>query len=228
MKCVILCGGKGTRINELTQEMPKSLLMVGERPMLLRLIDHYAKYGVNEFILCLGYQGNKIKEYFKLNPSRYKIEMVDTGENVTKAERLLKVKNLLGEKFFVAYGDDLSDVDINDLASFYNKNNKIALLTAIRPYNPFGVIKIDENTGEVKEFKEKPLMNEWINGGFFIFDKKIFNYFAEGDELEKEIFEKLVRDKQIIAFKHNGFWKSMNNLKDYKELNSMYERGELK
>ncbi|MBS3066058.1 NTP transferase domain-containing protein [Candidatus Pacearchaeota archaeon] len=228
MKCVILCGGQGTRMGDLTQEMPKPLLKIGNKPMLCHLMDYYAKYGVTEFIVCLGYLGDKIKGYFAENPSKYSITFVDTGENTTKAERLLKIKDLLDEDFCVAYGDDLSDVNIKELVEFYNSKNKIAMLTAIRPQNPFGILELDEETSEIKDFKEKPLMNEWINGGYFIFNKKIFNYFGEGDELEKEIFEKLVKDKQIVAYKHRGFWKSMNNLKDYKDLNLMFESGKLK
>lgn len=227
MKCVILCGGQGTRMGDLTTEIPKPLLKIGNKPMLVRLMDHYSKYEVNEFILCTGYLGDKIKDYFEQNPQKYTIKIIDTGESSTKAERLIKVKDLLDEKFYVAYGDDLSDVDIGKLKKFYESNNKIAVLTAIRPQNPFGILEIEEETGIIKSFKEKPLMKEWINGGYFMFSKKIFDYFEKGDELEKEIFEKLAKDGQLIAYLHKGFWKSMNNLKDYKELNLMYEQGKL-
>ncbi len=222
MKCVILCGGQGMRMGDLTKEMPKPLLMVGNRPMLCRLMDHYAKYDITEFILCVGYLGDKIKDYFKQNPVKYKVQIIETGNESTKVERLLKVKDLLDEEFCVAYGDDLSDVDLGKLKQFYEKKKKIAVLTAIRPHNPFGILEIDSKTGLIRSFKEKPVMSEWINGGYFIFNKKIFDYFSEGDELEKEIFEKLVKKNEIGAYRHAGFWKSMNNLKDYKELNLMY------
>jgi len=227
MKCGILCGGQGMRMEDLTKDIPKPLLQIGGKPTLCRLMDHYAKYGIEEFILCVGYLGDKIEDYFKQNPVKYNVKVVDTGNNCTKAERLLKVRDLLGEQFYVAYGDDLSDVDLNKLKQFYIKMGKTAVLTAIRPQNPFGVLDIDNETGLIKNFKEKPLMNEWINGGYFIFNKNIFDYFDKGDELEKEIFEKLVKKGEIAAYQHTGFWKSMNTTKDYAELNLMYEQGKL-
>ena len=227
MKCDILCGEQGIRMEDLTKDIPKPLLQIGGKPTLCRLMDHYAKYGIEEFILCVGYLGDKIEDYFKQNPVKYNVKVVDTGNNCTKAERLLKVRDLLGEQFYVAYGDDLSDVDLNKLKQFYIKMGKTAVLTAIRPQNPFGVLDIDNETGLIKNFKEKPLMNEWINGGYFIFNKNIFDYFDKGDELEKEIFEKLVKKGEIAAYQHTGFWKSMNTTKDYAELNLMYEQGKL-
>ena len=215
------------RMEDLTKDIPKPLLQIGGKPTLCRLMDHYAKYGIEEFILCVGYLGDKIEDYFKQNPVKYNVKVVDTGNNCTKEERLLKVRDLLGEQFYVAYGDDLSDVDLNKLKQFYIKMGKTAVLTAIRPQNPFGVLDIDNETGLIKNFKEKPLMNEWINGGYFIFNKNIFDYFDKGDELEKEIFEKLVKKGEIAAYQHTGFWKSMNTTKDYAELNLMYEQGKL-
>lgn len=228
MKCVILCGGQGIRMGELAQEIPKTLLKIGNKPVICRLMDHYAKYGVNNFILCLGHLGNKIREYFAKNPSEYKLELVDTGEDSTKVQRLLKIKDLVEDSFYVSYGDDLSDINLKDSKQLFEKSNKIAMLTVIQPQNPYGILKIDDSSGKVMDFEEKPKMKEWINGGYFIFSKKIFDYFNENEELEKEVFKKLAKAGELIAFKHLGYWKSMNNPKDYKELNDLYELGELK
>ena len=228
MKCVILCGGKGMRMGELTEHLPKPLLIVGDKPILEHIMDHYAKYGITEFILCLGHLGDKIKAYFKNKNTGYKIEMVDTGEKSTKAQRLLKVKDMVKEEFFVSYSDDLSDVNISKLIEFHKKEKRIATLTAVRLNNPYGVIELDEfEPNIISNFKEKPTMKEWINGGYFLFDERIFDYIKENDELEKEVFEKLVKEKQIIAFRHQGFWKSVNNIKDYNELNEIFKNGKL-
>lgn len=228
MKTVILCGGKGTRMGENSEIIPKSLLKIGDVPMIEHIMNHYAHHNITEFVLCLGHLGEKIKDYFSKNPSDYKIEMIDTGKNTSKAQRLKKIKYLLGDNFFVSYGDDLSDVNISSLREFHAKEGKIATLTAVRVPNPYGVLEFcADNQNLISNFKEKPLMNEWINGGYFLFNKKIFDYINQRDELEKEVFNKLVKEKQISAYKHQGFWKSMNSLKDYLELNSMFEEGKL-
>jgi glucose-1-phosphate cytidylyltransferase len=229
MKCVVFCGGKGIRMDGTASITPKPLLMIKSKPVLEHIMDHYAKYGVTEFILCLGYLGDKIRAYFESHSTPYRIEMIDTGDNSSKAERLLKVKNLLGETFFVTYGDDLSDVDISKVLEFHKSQGKIATLTAIRLPNPYGVLEIhDFEPHIISRFKEKPIMNEWINGGYFVFDKKIFNYIKDKEELEKEVFERLAAEKQIVAFRHPGFWKSMNTLKDHVELNELAEKGDLR
>jgi glucose-1-phosphate cytidylyltransferase len=233
---VILCGGKGTRMGESSESIPKPLLMVGNKPVLEHIMDHFAKYGINEFILCLGHLGEKIKNYFLSNPVNYMVEMIDTelveranaGLETTKAQRLLKVKSKIEGDFFVTYGDDLSNVNISNLINFHKKENKIVTLTAVKLHNPYGVLELDEfEPNSISNFKEKPLMREWINGGYFIFNYKIFDYINETEDLEKEVFEKLVKEKQIVAYRHPGFWKSMNTIKDSIELNDMFKKGEL-
>jgi glucose-1-phosphate cytidylyltransferase len=228
MKCVILCGGRGVRLNELTGEIPKPLINVGEKPIVEHIMDHYASHGIKDFVLCLGYLGEKIKDYFENKNIGYGIEMVDTGVDTSKAHRLLKVKHLLGESFFVSYGDDLSNVNITKLIDFHNRERKIATLTAVRLQNPYGEIALDDYEPHVvSDFIEKPIMNAWINGGYFIFDKNIFDYIDENDELEDHVFKKLTKEKQLSAFRHSGFWKSMNTLKDSIELNDMLKSGNL-
>ena len=221
MQVVVLCGGKGTRLSEYTEQIPKPLIGVGGKPILLHTIDMYSDYGCKDFILCLGYKGDKIREYFK-NKSSFNIEFVDTGINSNKAERLMKIKKYVKEDdFFVTYGDDLSDVNINELLKFHYKNKKIVTLTAVDLVSQFGIVKVNKKW-EVTEFKEKPKLNCIMNGGFYVFNRKIFDYIKKGYDLEKETFEDLAKEKMICAFYHKGFWKSMNTLKDVIELNEMF------
>ena len=227
MKTVILCGGKGTRLRELTEEIPKPLVEIGGKPILWHLMKIYSHYGFNDFILCLGYKGELIKEYFsRNNKENWKITFVDTGEEANKAERIKKVqKYIKDDNFFVAYGDDVCDVNVKKVLDLHLKKNKVVTLTAVNLLSPFGVMEVNDND-EVTEFKEKPKLDYWMNGGYFVFNKKIFNYLKEGYDLEKEAFEELAKEKQIAAFKHHGFWKSMNTFKDVVELNELWEKGD--
>jgi len=224
MQVVVLCGGKGTRLSEYTEQIPKPLIEVGGKPILSHIMDMYGHYGHNDFILCLGYKGDKIREFFK-DEDRYDIEFVDTGVDSNKADRIMKIKNYVKEdNFFVTYGDDLSDVDINALLEFHNKNKKIVTLTAVDLVSPFGILEINKKF-EVTRFKEKPRLNHLMNGGFYVFNKKIFDYIKRGYDLEKETFEDLSKEKMIAAFYHKGFWKSMNTLKDVMELDELFANG---
>ena len=224
MQVVILCGGKGTRLSERTEEIPKPLVEIGEKPILSHLMSLYAQTGHKDFILCLGYKGEKIEEYFK-NKKDWNIEFVQTGETANKAERLMKIKDSIKDTtFLLSYGDDLSNVDVNKVIEFHKKANKIVTLTAVPLISQFGIIELNEKC-EVTKFREKPKLDHFINGGFYVMEKKIFDYIKPGYDLEKETFEDLAKDGQIIAFKHNGFWKSMNTLKDVVELNELYNKG---
>lgn len=221
MKTVILCGGEGTRLKELTEEIPKPMIEIGGKPILWHLMKFYQGHGFNDFILCLGYKGEKIREYFKDN-DEFNIQFVDTGDKSSKAERIKKIRKYVGDEFFVAYGDDLSDVDIKEVLEKHREKRKIVTLTSIRPEFQYGVINFEGE--EAIGFREKPKLDHWINGGFFVFNKKIFNYLDEG-ELEKECFEKLASERQINVFKHEGFWKSMNTFKDTLDLRKLWEEG---
>ena len=223
MQVVVLCGGKGTRLSEYTEKIPKPLIEIGGKPILWHIIQMYKSYGCNEFIFCLGYKGDKIKQFFK-KEKKVKIHFEDTGLNSNKAERIKKVRHLIkSEDFFVTYGDDLSDVSIKKLYEFHKKNKKIVTLTAVNLLSPFGILDFDKK-GNVIGFKEKPKLDYFMNGGFYVFNKKIFSYMKKNYDLEKEAFEELAKNNQIAAFKHNGFWKSMNTLKDVEELNEMYDK----
>lgn len=227
MQVVVLCGGKGTRLSEYTEEIPKPLIEVGDKPILWHIVQLYRSFGHKEFIFCLGYKGEKIKDYFK-DEKVVKIEFVETGLDSNKAERILKVRHLINnDDFFVTYGDDLSDVDLDKLYQFHKKNKKIVTLTAINLESPFGILEFGKN-GEVIGFREKPRLEYFMNGGFYVFNQKIFSYMNKGHDLEKETFAELAKIRQIAAFKHKGFWKSMNTLKDVIELNELYNKGEMK
>jgi len=225
MQTVILCGGKGARLSGYTEEIPKPLVQVGNKPILHHLMELYASFGHKEFILCIGYKGQKIRDYFKSN-KEWSIKFADSGEDANKAERLLKARDLIKDStFLVSYGDDLTDADINAIIDFHKKNKKAVTLTAVPLLSQFGILEIN-NKGEVTSFREKPKLSHWMNGGFYVMERKIFNYIKPGYDLEKETFEDLARDRQIAAFMHDGFWKSMNTLKDVIEFNGMFKEGD--
>jgi glucose-1-phosphate cytidylyltransferase len=227
MKVVIFCGGKGTRISEYTQEIPKPLVEIGSKPILWHIMKYYSTFGHNDFILCLGHKGNKIKQYFS-NNTEFKVQCIDTGRESLKSERLKYIKHLIDtDTFFVAYGDDVSNVDLNKLLNFHNQSDCIATLTTIQPNSQFGILITDENH-LVTEFKEKPKLEHWINAGFFIFNKKIFDYMPEGEELERGVFELLAKDRKLSAYKHKGFWRCMNTVKDMVLLNKIWDENNAK
>ena len=232
MKTVILCGGLGSRLSEETKTKPKPMVKIGKDPILVHVMKIYEKYGFNKFILALGYKKNIIIDYFKKNKNKkWNIEFVDTGKNSLTGNRLLKLKKKLinEENFFLTYGDGLIDLNITKLLNFHKKNKKIATLTAVRPPARFGELKI-QKAGLVKKFEEKNQINQgWINGGFFIFNKKIFDYLPKNQcMLERGPMTKLTQDKQLVALKHNGFWQCMDTLRDKELLNKLWNSGKFK
>ena len=184
----------------------------------------YASQGFNNFILCLGYEGKKIEEYFENNNDEdWNIQFVNTGLESAKSERIQQIKSLIkGDDFFLAYGDDVADIDLTALLNFHRSKGVIMTITAVRMLSPFGILEKDGNTDLIIKFKEKPKLDKWMNGGFMVSTKAIFNYLALG-ELESQVFEELVRLKQICAYNHEGEWRSMNTLKDVIELNNLWE-----
>ncbi|MBI2133057.1 NTP transferase domain-containing protein [Candidatus Woesearchaeota archaeon] len=225
MQTVILCGGEGTRLREYTEAIPKPMVEVGGKPIIWHIMKIYSHYGHDEFILCLGYKGEKIREYFgKNNSEKWKITFVDTGEKSNKAERLMQAKGYIkDENFLVAYGDDVSDVDINKVIELHRKSGKIVTLTAVNPESQFGVLKL--NSDIVEGFIEKPKLEQWVNGGFFCMKSTVFSHLRKGHELEDETFKELASKKEIAAYKHSGFWKCMNVFKDVVELNDLWNKG---
>lgn len=229
MKTVILAGGKGTRLREYTEDMPKALVAIGGKPIIWHIMKIYASRGFTDFVVCAGYFREQLEDYFAKNKTGgWNVEIADTGLDSTKAERIRRVEKFLqgDENFFLAYGDDVSDVDVRKVLDFHLKAKKTATLTTVNPESQFGIMKYDAKSGIVKEFIEKPKLNQWINGGFFVFNKKIFGYLKKvPGELESEVFGALVKDKELVAYRHAGFWKCMNTFKEWSELNELWQKG---
>ena len=220
MKVVILCGGLGSRLAEETKLIPKPMVKIGKLPILIHIINYYKKFGLKNFILATGYKSKIIDNYFK---NKKDITCIFTGKNTLTGGKVLKIKKYFkkNENFLLTYGDGLTNQNINKLIRFHLKNKKIATLTAVMPPARFGVLKIKRN--KITSFKEKIQMkNNWINGGFFVFNSKIFK-FISGDKtmLEREPFQNLSKKGQLIAFKHNGFWQCMDTMRDKMALNKL-------
>ena len=220
MKVVILAGGFGTRLSEYTKSIPKPMIKIGGLPILVRIMKHYAKFGFNEFYIALGYKGNVIKNYFKKNKFNWKVNLIRTGKNTMTGGRLKRLKKYLnGESFFLTYGDGLSDINIIKLLKFHKKNKKLVTVTAVRPPARFGALKLKGNF--VSYFKEKSRMDEgWINGGFFVVNFKFLN-FIKNDKtyLEREPLEKISKLNELSAYRHNGFWQCVDNMRDLISIN---------
>ena len=219
MKVIILAGGSGTRISEYTKTIPKPMIKIKKKPLIHRIMEHYSKYGHNDFFIALGYKGHVIKDYFKKKKlTNWNINLIETGRNTMTGGRLKKFEKIMkNETFMLTYGDGLSDVNINNLINFHKKNKKIATLTAVRPPARFGAVKLKGNN--VTYFKEKSKLDEgWINGGFFVMEPKIFRY-IKGNKtfLEKEPLVSISKIRQLVAYKHYGFWQCMDTIRD-KEL----------
>tara|TARA_B100000963_G_scaffold350688_1_gene361274 strand:- start:3504 stop:4190 length:687 start_codon:yes stop_codon:yes gene_type:complete len=224
MKVVILAGGFGTRLSEYTRTIPKPLVKIGNKPILVHIMKLYSKYGFNEFIIALGYKGSLIKKYFKKNTFPWKVELIDTGFNTMTGGRIKRLKKYLkNDQFFLTYGDGVSNVNIKKLLNFHKKNKKIGTLTAVRPPARFGAIKIKNNF--VNYFKEKSKLDEgWINGGFFVFEPQFLDYIKNDNTyLEKEPLEKLSKQNQLVAYKHKSFWQCMDTLRDKKILEKEFK-----
>src|SRR5204863_4785784 len=238
MKTVILCGGRGTRLDEHGTAIPKGLFPIGDRPMIWHICKIYSQIGFNEFVLCLGYLKERYSEYFGLeivsadrnngftNEEDWNIKLADTGLDTNTGGRIKSVESFLDgeQRFFATYGDGLSDVNLKALLEFHRSHGKIATLTAVNPISTFGLLDIDENSG-VRLFREKPKLNEWINGGFFVFEREIFDYLNTDSTLEKSPFRALAAEGQLMAFRHGGFWKCMDTYKDSIEMNELWAQG---
>jgi glucose-1-phosphate cytidylyltransferase len=238
MKIIILAGGKGSRISEYTKTIPKPMIKIGNKPILLHIIEHYLKHGFKNFYIALGYKKNVIIKYFKnfkkidksfthiIKKKKVTITLSNTGENTLTGGRIKKMKKFINkdENFMFTYGDGISNINIKKLNLFHKKNKKLITVTAVRPPARFGEITIKNN--RVLTFKEKPQVSEgWINGGFFVAKYNFFNL-IKGDKtiLEKEPLEKAAKQKELYAFKHKGFWKCMDTHRDKKVLEEAYKK----
>ena len=222
MKVVILAGGLGTRLSEYTHSIPKPMININGKPMIYYIMKHYAKNGFKDFYLALGYKGNVIKKFFKKNSFGWNIKLVDTGKHTMTGGRLKRLKKHLGnETFMMTYGDGLSNVNLKKLLKFHKKNKKLVTVTAVRPPARFGVLKFKGNL--VNYFKEKSKLDEgWINGGFFVMEYK-FLRFIKNDRtyLERQPLEKTSKKKQLIAFKHQGFWQCVDTKRDLDKIKKL-------
>jgi glucose-1-phosphate cytidylyltransferase len=226
MKVIILAGGFGTRIAEYTKIIPKPMVKINKKPILIHIMEHYVKFGFDNFYIALGYKGNIIKKYFDKNKYKWNINLIDTGIKTMTGGRLKRLKKFIGnETFLMTYGDGISDVNIKKLIKFHKNNKKLVTLTAVRPPARFGAIKLIGN--KVKIFKEKENTDEgWINGGFFVINPKFFKYIKNDNTfLEKEPLEKLSNERQLTAFKHNGFWQCMDTKRDKDKLEEILKSG---
>ena len=225
MKVVILCGGKGTRLAEETKLIPKPMVKIGNKPILIHIMNIYQKYGFNEFVLAIGYRGFVIENYLKKN-KKFKVKIFKTGLNNLTGKRLFKLRNYLkNERFMLTYGDGVTSQNLKSLLNFHVKNKKIATLTAVRPPTRFGELSLN-NKSTVNKFEEKPHINQgWINGGFFVFEPQIFNFLSNKNTmLEREPINKLVKKKQLAAYQHRGFWHCMDTMRDKILLNKIWEK----
>lgn len=250
MKVVILAGGKGTRISEETRIKPKPMIEIGGKPMLWHIMKIYSHYGFNDFIICCGYKGNIIKDYFinyymyqtdstfllksgneefhdgKVEP--WRITLANTDINTLTAGRILKIREYIGnEPFMLTYGDGVSDVNIRRLLEFHQINGKIATITVVKPLGRFGGVQIDDDTKCVKLFREKAREDQaWVNAGFMVLDPTVFKYLGNGNEmLEDGPFERIVKLGQMSAFQHAGFWSPMDNIHDRNYLETLWSEG---
>ena len=225
MKLVILAGGYGTRLAEETVLKPKPLVKIGNKPIIWHIMKIYSFFGINDFIICLGYKGHILKKElskYKKN-EKWNVEFVNTGLNTMTGGRLKRVKKFLknDKNFCLTYGDGLCDVNIKKLINFHIKKNKITTVTAVQQKNRYGVLIIDK-TSKIQLIKEKP--SEYINGGFFVLSNKIFKYLKNDKTIfEKDCLPKLVKNKQLMAYKHNGFWACMDTMREKKELNKIWK-----
>ena len=228
MKCVILADGYGTRISEESHLKPKPMVEIGGKPILWHILKIYSSYGINEFVICCGYKGEIIKEYFSNNNStQWNVELVDTGTDTMTGGRLKRIQNHIDDTFCATYGDGLGNIDINNLISFHREKKSVATLTATHPPERYGILSL--NGDHVTEFREKHSgESSWINGGFFVFEPEIFDYIHnDSTVLEKSPLETLAKENKLTAFKHNGFWYPMDTLREKNHLEELYKSGNI-
>jgi glucose-1-phosphate cytidylyltransferase len=224
---VILCGGRGTRLREHTQMIPKALVEVGGRPILWHVIRIYAEQGFRRFLLCTGHKGELIERFVREDglPGGLEIECVDTGEDTPTGGRVARVaERLRGERFCVTYADGVADIDLRAELAFHEAHGRQATMTVVQPSLQFGVARID-GSDVVERFEEKPRFDGWVNGGFFVFQPRVLDVLADGSVLEREPLQRLAGSRELRAFRHTGFWDCMDTYKDAVLLNDLWAAG---
>ena len=224
MKTVILCGGKGTRAYPHTVDVPKPLLYVGGRPVLSHVVDIYANQGFRDFVLAAGYMKEAIENWAVSADASCTVDVVDTGEETNTGGRVARVEHLVGETFFVTYADGLGDVDLHALLAFHHSHPGCATLTTVPLPSQYGTLALDDD-GRINDFREKPkLPDHPINAGFFVFDRRAFDHWA-GEDLERDVLPALGAAGELYAYRHPGFWQSMDTHKDSRELSALFQGG---
>lgn len=249
MQVVILCGGAGTRLAELTEIQPKPMVPIGGKPILWHIMKLYSHYGYNEFVLALGYKGDQIRSYFAnyymmnsdlkvdigtqhvevLEPfheeKKWSVVLAETGDQTPTGGRLKAVeKYLTGDRFMVTYGDGVSNVDLGALEAFHGSHGKAATVTGMRPFSRWGELGIEGDL--VSEFREKPVLREgWVSGGFFVFERRVLDLLRSDSALEREPLERLAKERELAVFRHDGFWYAMDTLRDMRALNEQWAGG---
>ena len=250
MKAVILCGGLGSRISEETINKPKPLIEIGKMPILWHIMKIYSHYGINDFIICCGYKGYLIKEFFfnyslqtsnvtintltnkvkfhNKKKENWNVTLIDTGEDTLTGGRILRIKKYVGEDFLLTYGDGVSNINIKKSIDFHKKNKKIATMTVVKPRGRFGSVMINNQSKLITSFKEKKINNDtWVNGGFFVLNKKVFNYLKDDFTVfEEKPLENLAKDKQLSAFCHSEFWSPMDTPRDKNYLQGLWKKNQ--
>lgn len=246
---VILAGGLGTRLREETEYRPKPMVEVGGIPILVHIMRHYARFGFKRFIVCVGYKGDVIRDYFtnyhgsdyairvnlskgivtplgrKVDIEDWEVTIVDTGRDTLTGGRLLSIQEFIDQpRFLATYGDGLSNVNLDEVWKFHISHNETATVTAVKPTSRFGTLSLMED-GKVKRFREKEISEEWINGGYFVFSRDVFDY-LDTDALENGTMERLVNAKKLNAFKHYGFWQCMDTPREFQDLNNLWDSGQ--
>jgi glucose-1-phosphate cytidylyltransferase len=224
---VILCGGRGTRLREATQTIPKPLVEIGGRPILWHVIRIYAHQGFTRFVLCLGHKGGLIEEFVRQDglPENLTIECVQTGEETPTGGRIARVRDRLGsDRFCVTYADGVADIDLAALLDFHTTHGALATMTVVQPQLQYGVARLN-GEGLVEGFEEKPQFDGWINGGFFCFENGVLDYLEDDSILEREPLERLAADGELRAYRHTGFWDCMDTYKDAVLLNDLWAAG---
>ncbi len=250
MKVLILCGGVGTRLKEETEFKPKPMVMVGRKPIIWHIMKHYSFYGHSEFILALGYKADYIKDFF-LNQKAFtsdftletsthsaefhlekrseiddfKITFVDTGVDSLIGERILRCKSYLTEEenFIVTYGDGVSNININSLIKFHEKQKTIGTITGVHPRTKYGLLEVNKKNF-IENFHEKPVLSDWVNGGYMVFNQKVFPFLRK-NEMEIAALKRLIKKKQLSIYKHSGFWFAVDTYKELEDLNSIWDSG---
>jgi glucose-1-phosphate cytidylyltransferase len=250
VRAVILAGGLGTRLREETEFRPKPMVEVGGRPILWHIMKLFAHHGVADFVVCTGYRGEVIKEYFlnyearnndftiTLGRSRdiefhdqhlesdWRVTVAETGADTQTGGRVKRIERYVGDddRFMVTYGDGLADVDVSRLLRFHQAHGRLATITTVRPLSRFGVVDLLPDH-QVKQFREKPQVDDWVSAGFFVFEREVFDYLAPDSVLERDPLEALAKDSQLVAYQHDGFWQPMDTYRESKLLNELWASG---